>query len=81
MPITVSQVLEWIGITDAAQKRAVTADLAPNPEKFSNLIDETQEGIKDVCDSYTKLEQNSFRLSRSVIKQLVSLMLWAKDCH
>lgn len=81
MPITVSQVLEWIGITDAAQKRAVTADLAPNPEKFSNLIDETQEGIKDVCDSYTKLEQDSFRLPRSVIKRLVSLMLWAKDCH
>ena len=74
------QILTYVGITAAAQRTVVIADLMPNPEKLGSLLDETKEGIEDACASYNKLpEGDRFRLSRVVIKRLVGLMFWVKD--
>ena len=82
MPVTVNQILTYLGIDTAAHRAIISADLMPNPGKLENLLDETEEGIKDTCLSYNRGDPGDrIRISRSVVKKLVSLMHWAKDKH
>ena len=47
MPVAVNQILTFIGIVTASHRTIISEDLLPNPGKLENLIDDTEEGIKD----------------------------------
>ena len=80
MPVTVNQILTYLGIDTAAHRTIISADLMPNPGKLENLLDETEEGIKDTCLSYNRGDPGGrIRISRSVVKKLISLMHWEKE--
>ena len=54
--------------------------MLPAPDRLENLLDETEEGIRDTCVQYNRgTDPDRFRVSRSVIKKLISLMHWVKD--
>ena len=74
------QLLIWIGVATAAHRNAIEADLFPQPRGLQHLTTETETGIKDAVESYSKRRGGgAFRLPRVQHKRLVSLMHWAKD--
>ena len=83
MPVAVNQILTFIGIVTASHRTIISEDLLPNPGKLENLIDDTEEGIKDACSAYNLSGNPSsrFKVSRTVVKRIISLMHWAKDQH
>ena len=80
---TVIDMLTWMGVSVARNRQAIIADLLPHPEGIGNLKDETADGIKDACESYSKRgpENQRFIVSRTTIKRITSLMHWVKDRH
>ena len=79
MAIETGTILEWCGVSTPPRRANVKADLIPDPDKLNNLVDEDEEGIKDVCHAYTKRRNAPFALSRVTVKRLISLTHWVKD--
>ena len=52
MPLAVNQILTFIGIVTDSHRTIISEDLLPIQGKLENLIDDTEEGIKDACSAY-----------------------------
>ena len=81
--VTVLLMLTWMGVTVAANRHVIVADLLTAPEGIGNLKDETPDGIKDACEAYSKRgpENQRFTVTRTSIKRITALMHWVKDRH
>ena len=56
MPVAVNQILTFIGISIASHKTIISEDLLLNPDKLENLIDDTEECIKDAWLVYNRVD-------------------------
>ena len=75
-------ILTQLGVSTAAHRTTISDDILPAPGLLENLLDETENGIVETCAGYNRGDGNRrFRVSRAVVKKLVSLMYWAKDKH
>ena len=81
MSVTILQILTHLGISTPAHRAIIKEDLLPAPDGLSNLVNETEEGINDMCMAYNRAGDPAvrFKVSRTAIKRLVSLMHWVKD--
>ena len=80
MPININQILTFIGVGSTAHRTIISQDMLPALDRLENLLDETEEGIRDTCVQYNRgTDPDRFRVSRSVIKKLISFMHWVKD--
>ena len=81
MPVTIQQILNHLRISNLAHRLIIKEDLLPAPDGLSNLVNETEEGINDMCVVYNRAEDPAgrFKVSRTTIERLVSLMYWVKD--
>ena len=80
MPVNINQILTFIGVGSAAHRAIISQDMLPAPDRLENLLDETEEGIRDTCVQYNRgTDPDRFRVPRSVIKKLISLMHWVKE--
>ena len=81
MPVPVEEILTFIGMTVQANRIVLEQDLLPAPGGLRNLINEDADGITETCASYYKAGDptNRFKISRTVVKRLISLMYWVKD--
>ena len=81
MPVSINTILNGLGIGTADHRAVVKDDLLPAPDGLGHLINEDAEGITEMCASYYKSGDpaNRFKISRTVVKRLISLMHWAKD--
>ena len=81
MPVSINTILNGLGIGTADHRAVVKDDLLPAPGGLGHLINEDAEGITEMCASYYKSGDpaNRFKISRTGVKMLISLMHWAKD--
>lgn len=78
--ITTTTLLQWCGVAVAGNRTSIIQDLLPEPEKLMNLVDETEDGIKEACVSYSKRPGNQrFNVAHATIKKLIGLMYWVQD--
>ena len=79
--VTVISMLTWAGVSVAANRQTIIGDLLPAPEGIGNLKDETADGIKDACETYSKRgpEAQRFIVSRTTLKRITALMHWVKE--
>ena len=82
MVLSIANILTQLGVSSLAQRTTISDDILPSPGLLENLLDETENGIVETCAGYNRGEGNRrFRVSRTVVKKLISLMHWAKDKH
>ena len=80
MPVNINQILNFIGVGSTAHRTIISQDMLPALDRLENLLDETEDGIRDTCVQCNRgTDPNRFRVSRSVIKKLTSFMHWVKD--
>lgn len=77
--VTTINILTWSGMSTAAHRNVVIADLLPEPDGIANLVDETKDRIKSTYIAYAKRTNNAFNVSHTTVKRLTSLMYWVQD--
>ena len=83
MPVSIDDLLTFLGMRVQAQRTVVENDLLPAPDGLKNLLNEDSDGITETCASYYKSgdQDDRFKISRTVVKRLIALMYWCKDMH
>ena len=79
MVVSTNDILIWCGVHTIVRHTAIIDDLIPAPEGLENLSDESEDDLKDVCETYSKRRAQPFTLSRATVKKIISLMHWVQD--
>jgi len=80
MPLSVDEILTFIGFEEEDEREEIAIDLMREPAGILHLLNETAEGIERACASYSKRpEDERFDVSRIGIRGIISLMYWVKD--
>ena len=75
MPVNINQTLTFICVGSAAHRAIISQDILSALDRLGNLLDETEEGITDTCVQYNRgTDPDRFKVPRSVIKKLISLI-------
>ena len=79
--ITVNIMLGWCGITVAANRNCIIANMITAPEGINHLNDESTEGLLSTYWDYAKRVAADWKITLTQIKQrrIIALKYWVKD--
>ena len=78
IPATVIKIVTLMGVSATSERNSLITNLLH--DGLENLPDKNKSRIKETCIAYSNLPHpKKYYMSRSVLKRLISLVLWIKD--